>query len=314
MTEIFLFPLLLSLIVLNYCCVWISHPDSFSSFCLCTLFFITFRYYGLSTPFGQYSFSGQNLTYLSIEEALADYALVLSTVPSLFPALDLTDAAVVAVGGSYGGVLSAWFRLKYPWLVVGAISASAPILYLNDGTLDTTFFQVATHDYTLFSPACTSAIQTGFTQFMTLFNNQDYNTIADKLRLCTVPTSQQEVQHVLLWLINSFLSLAQFNYPYPTNFDAPLPGYPVNFACQAALNMSGYVNPDYTTDMLELMGQAAGILNNGTWNEGQGTGTLTCFDTQAEFIQCADQTGRITNTHTHTHTNITNIVKQHHTR
>ena len=37
-----------------------------------------------------------------------------------------------------------------------------------------------------------------------------------------------QVEHLIGWIMNAFASLAMSDYPYPSEFLAPLPAYPVN--------------------------------------------------------------------------------------
>lgn len=100
--------------------------------------FVEHRYEGQSLP----SPSIQNcLSYSSSKQAIEDYARFLeywlltdtdknSTRKSDNPPPHgglVPRRPVIAFGGSYGGMLSAWFRQKYPQLVTGAIAASAPV-------------------------------------------------------------------------------------------------------------------------------------------------------------------------------------------
>ncbi|XP_077996059.1 thymus-specific serine protease-like [Glandiceps talaboti] len=67
----------------------------------------------------------KQMQYLSSQQALADLASFHSFAQSKF---DLTEKNTwICFGGSYPGALSAWFRLKYPHLVYGAIASSAPV-------------------------------------------------------------------------------------------------------------------------------------------------------------------------------------------
>jgi pimeloyl-ACP methyl ester carboxylesterase len=81
--------------------------------------FVEHRYEGQSLP---RNISKDCMSYASTIQALADYARILEVL--LNPG---NTSPVIVFGGSYGGMLSAWMRMKYPHLVAGAIAASAPI-------------------------------------------------------------------------------------------------------------------------------------------------------------------------------------------
>eukprot|EP00884_Botryococcus_braunii_P022769 jgi/Botrbrau1/9176/Bobra.0236s0008.1 len=89
------------------------------------LVFAEHRYYGQSRPYDDPMKSPDvELAFLTTEQALADYAALIE---ELKISLDCEDSPIIAFGGSYGGMLATYMRMKYPFLVDGAIAASAPI-------------------------------------------------------------------------------------------------------------------------------------------------------------------------------------------
>lgn len=88
------------------------------------------RYFGGSYPFNNKAkaMENENLKYLTVDNVLMDYVELLKMIKSQYGA---SFKATIAFGGSYGGMLAAWMRMKHPSVVQGALAASAPILYFH---------------------------------------------------------------------------------------------------------------------------------------------------------------------------------------
>lgn len=116
------------------------------------------RYFGTSLPFGEHSLDAPEFSgYLSPDQALADLADLLSK------KVNTQKRPVITIGGSYGGLLSAWFRMKYPHLTTGAIASSAPILQF---TTDCQMFrQMTTAVFTAAHESCSRNIRNAWTVF-----------------------------------------------------------------------------------------------------------------------------------------------------
>ena len=190
------------------------------------------RYYGTSMPFGDKSFDRDNLKYLTVEQAMMDYVEFMLDYKTTN---DLQDRAVIVGGGSYGGMLSAWLRLKYPHVFQGALAASAPILFFDGYVSANAYDDIATDDYRKADEQCPVRIKAGFDQLLALREQADsYQAVHDIFNLCDVPSGVAEMESLISTLNDSLGTMAMVDYPYPTNFVEPLPAWPVTHACQQA--------------------------------------------------------------------------------
>lgn len=132
-------------------------------FIFLSLFFV--RYYGETLPYGNQSYSSpKHLGYLTSTQALADYVLLIDYLVHKHRDSDAyIKNPVVAFGGSYGGMLSAWLRMKYPASVIGAIAASAPIWQFNGLVPCNIYNKILTSVYAATEAGCDTAIRRSWT-------------------------------------------------------------------------------------------------------------------------------------------------------
>lgn len=83
------------------------------------------RFYGESVPNGD--MSSENLKYLTVDQALADYADFIPFFASLIGDKNQDKNPWFVFGRSYGGALSSWFRIQYPELSQGSLSSSGVV-------------------------------------------------------------------------------------------------------------------------------------------------------------------------------------------
>jgi len=70
------------------------------------------RYFGESFPFDRsIAFNEGYNSYLTVEQTMMDYVELIKMIKINYKA---EDKAVMVFGGSYGGMLAAWLRMKFP--------------------------------------------------------------------------------------------------------------------------------------------------------------------------------------------------------
>ena len=225
--------------------------------------FLEHRYYGQSKP---QSFSMESLEFLTTEQAMADYARVILQIKS-----DLQDEflPVICFGGSYGGMLAAYFRAKYPQITSGAIAASAPIwTYFFEGYDRKSFAKIVTKDAEKSSDdgaVCVKNVRRGFKVIDRMGKTKQGRMIlTERVKSCSLIT---DVHQLMDWVQEAWDSLAMANFPYESSYIVDgvgtLPAYPVREACAHLLSE---FDQSETGDLylVEAMAKAVGVYYNFT--------------------------------------------------
>ncbi|KAL0102798.1 hypothetical protein PUN28_018233 [Cardiocondyla obscurior] len=220
--------------------------------------FAEHRYYGESLPYGNQSFADpRHLGYLTSHQALADYVELIQHLKSR---PQYNNSPVIAFGGSYGGMLSAWIRMKYPHIVQGAIASSAPLLQFMSCVECDTFTRITTSDYRAANPTCPELIKRTWSTITNVTSNdQGKKWLSDNWKLCEPLKTAEHVKTLKDFLQDVYVNLAMVNYPYEANFLAPLPGKPVNVFCRHLTDASLTGKP-----LLSALYQAVSVYTNYT--------------------------------------------------
>ncbi|XP_071044535.1 lysosomal Pro-X carboxypeptidase isoform X2 [Parasteatoda tepidariorum] len=225
------------------------------------------RYYGESLPYGNKSLKEEKYRgYLTSEQALMDFAELISYLKSTIPGVN--KSSVIAFGGSYGGMLAAWIRIKYPHLVKGAIASSAPVWQFTGLTPCEKYNEIITKDFAEAGENCDKMIRRSWDVIKNFGKTASgAKFLSDTFKLCQ-PITAPNVTDLIQWLYDTWSYMAMTDYPYPTDFLVPLPANPIKKACQYLKNVS-----ESDQQLMFDIFKAASIFQNYT-------GDKTCFDTK----------------------------------
>ena len=110
-------------------------------------------------PFGKDSFTKDNVKYLTLDQVFMDYQLLISTIKEN-PKYKYSP--VFAFGGSYGGMLAAWMRMKYPHVIQGAHASSAPIMFFPGSVSPYAFNELVTRQWEKYRAGTKQSVYQGF--------------------------------------------------------------------------------------------------------------------------------------------------------
>lgn len=217
------------------------------------LIFVEHRYEPLSHPDVCGEGTQRCFAYCTTAQANADWVAILTWLRTK----RTVRAPSIAFGGSYGGMLAGWFRMKYPDVIDGAIAASAPIFQLAStvrrDTLDAPSMAI-TRGVSA-SGGATDRCRDNLIAAWPLLrevgkSHTGLAMLSESAKACTPLQSSDDL---VQWAQTPYFFMAEGNYPFPSTYitysllpghPTPLPAWPMRVAC----NESG-LNGDFGIEL-----------------------------------------------------------------
>ena len=137
----------------------------------------------------------ENLKYLTVEQTLNDFNDFMKEYRLSIPG---KPRAAVLFGGSYGGMLAAWLRMKFPQTFQGAIAASAPIIYFKGASDPQEFYKIITDSYKDAQTGCDILIKEVHTLLDGIKTNPEKSAgLQEILGTCQKTDSAGQVEKVI---------------------------------------------------------------------------------------------------------------------
>mmetsp|Transcript_50248 Transcript_50248/g.45033 ORF Transcript_50248/g.45033 Transcript_50248/m.45033 type:complete len:592 (-) Transcript_50248:244-2019(-) len=260
------------------------------------LVFAEHRYYGESMAYTQEEIMSDEdgtdkLSYLTTDQALEDYAVLIDYLQkntwgysTVYNGASSAQSAIIGFGGSYGGMLATYFRMKYPMYVDGVVAGSSPIwgiFGLIPEADPYAFSAVSTHDASpevgVDNELCKQNIKSGWHNMLNLASTETGRAqLAEIFNLCDVPQTKSSASVVLDIVEESISYMSMSSYPYASNYisgavcgttTGSLPAYPMKTACNE------YLTQEFDSDLERV--RAIGSFNAVFWNS---DGLNTCLD------------------------------------
>ena len=265
---------------LNHTGLMWENADDFGAI----LVFAEHRYYGASILFDNNTMDNQNdyIYYANADQALADYAVMIRNLKQEW---NSEDSPVIGFGGSYGGMLASWFRMKYPASMDGCIAASAPILAcpgLSPPLITNYAAKIETRDCTsdghINNDNCHVNYHQGFELIANLSQTaQGRQQLKTGLNLCEAPPSQSAALGLRSWIGSAIFIMAEGSYPYSSSYmlngQGYLPPYPLKIGCNNYLNKPFAENQNM--ELLQALSKSVGVYYNYT-------GDVKCYGVELD--------------------------------